>query len=268
MSENKNYTDSQRVSSKETGQISECPTCQSPNQEQISCVPHTVCSDCGLVIGTDADIPTSQGDMSDSGSMESESWNEYYSVTNSTEQQVADALQHIETLGEELYLSTKSRKLIAEVYADAACENATDGRPSIITVAAALCIGSRESESPRPGERVAEVADIDERQLRQTIRTFQEELNRGFTEVSPAMYVSYMCKEGGLSKKVGEEAARLIKRYEASNSQAGTHPAGIAAAAIYCVPEATVTQREIAAVAGITKETVRVRLNELREVTE
>lgn len=46
--------------------------------------------------------------------------------------------------------------------------------------------------------------------------------------------------------------------------QRGVHPAGVAGAAIYLAADGGVTQRGIAEVAGVTKETIRVRVADFR----
>jgi transcription initiation factor TFIIB len=189
-------------------------------------------------------------------------------VSNSTEKQVATTIEHIEQLGKQLYLSEKVRLQVAEVYAEAACDNLTDGRPSLLTAAAALCIGTREAENPRPSERVAKAADLESSRLKHTIRKFQEELDRGFCDLSSASYVPFLCKDLEFNEEIIEQASHLIREYEACNRVSGTHPVGIAAAAIYQVSDGDVTQREMATVAGVSKETIRVRLNDLRGLEE
>jgi transcription initiation factor TFIIIB Brf1 subunit/transcription initiation factor TFIIB len=245
----------------------ECPTCGGKSYENLTGVPQPLCSDCGLVIGTTAEIPQSLEETEDEGRPGTESWTEYYSVTNSTEQQVATAIDHVETIGDQLFLSADTRIQAAEVYADAARDTLTDGRPTVLTVAAAICIGSREATSPRPSERVAQAADIEVQRVKQMIRTFQEELDRGYIDLSPAAYVPYLCEDADLNDTTTQQASNLINGAKMEDLTPGGHPVGVAAAAVYLVAEEEVSQRGIAAVAGVTKETIRVRLNELREMS-
>jgi transcription initiation factor TFIIIB Brf1 subunit/transcription initiation factor TFIIB len=114
---------------------------------------------------------------------------------------------------------------------------------------------------------VAQAADIEVQRVKQMIRTFQEELDRGYIDLSPAAYVPYLCEDADLNDTTTQQASNLINGAKMEDLTPGGHPVGVAAAAVYLVAEEEVSQRGIAAVAGVTKETIRVRLNELREMS-
>jgi len=241
-----------------------CPTCGETKYENIPGISSPVCLECGVVIETKADIPTLSGKTEAKENPVAETWDTFCSITNSTEQQVAAGLKHVETLADAVELPAEARRQAALVFGSAARNNLTDGRTTLLTVAAALCIGSREAGTPRPSELIAEAADLDATRVKRMIRTFQEELDRGYVRLSPSDYVPYLCNEAGLSGEVARQASQLISETKAGRQTSGAHPSGIAAAAIYHTSDGEVTQRDLAAVAGVTKETIRLRLKEIR----
>jgi len=242
-----------------------CPACGDSELQPLSATPHPVCAACGFVTGTGTEIPDpSDDDEVSSGTKES--WTEYYSVSNSTEQQVASAIECLERLGDTLLLSPEARSQAAEVYERAARENLTDGRSTELIVAASICIASRETETPRPSDRVAEAADLSSSNVKGAIRLFQEELNRGYTEVSAGDYVPYLCDDIGFDNRIKDRAITLLEELDELDGHTDYHPAGMAGAAIYLVADGDITQRQIASVAGVTKETIRIRLNDLRRI--
>jgi len=254
------------IAHRETELPQECPECGHISKLELSDIPNSICRDCGYVIGCGVDPPNLEAENDNKDSVDTQSWTEFYSITNSTEKQVAVAFEEIEAVGDELFLSASCREQIAEVYAAASAENVTDGRSTSLVVAAAICIGSREIEEPRPSERVASVMGLKTGKLKQTIRRFQEELDRGYSDLSAAAYVAYLCSDAGLDSEVETQATQLIEAFESQDEPqySSMHPAGIAGAAIYVSAREEVTQRDVATVAGVSKETIRVRANDLK----
>jgi len=243
----------------------ECISCGEPALIEFSEVPSPICSICGFTSGAGAEVPTPP-EQSEETIDEVETWEEYCSISNGTEQNIATAFVHLEELGDKLHLSVEARSQVADVYAAASLENLTDGRSTPVVVAASLCIGSREAKVPRPSEKVAQTAGLDSRTVKRTIRTFQKELNRGFVDASASAYLPYLCNDIDLDSSIEQRASDLISRYESEEGFSGNHPAGIAGAALYVTANDLVTQREIATSAGTSKETIRVRVSDIRGV--
>jgi len=248
--------------------IDRCPQCECLLKFSVLEVPGQICRSCGYVIGTDAAVGSIKELTEEEDTDTDQSWSEFYSITNSTEQQVAAAFEQIESVAEDLYLTPEIREQAANVYGEASRENLTDGRPTTLVVGAAVCIGTREVEQPRPTERVASELDIDSDRLKQMIRQFQAELTRGYVELSPTAYVDYLCQEGDLSTQLQSEAEQLIDSVTESEAFSNTtvHPVGIAGAAIYVVSSGELTQRRIATLTGVSQETIRQRVSDFREV--
>jgi len=248
--------------------IDRCPQCECLLKFSVPAVPDQICRSCGYVIGTEATVGSIEELTEEEDTDTDQSWSEFYSITNSTEKQVAAAFEQIESVAEDLYLTPELREQAANVYGEASRENLTDGRPTTLVVGAAICIGTREVEQPRPTERVASELDTDSDRLKQMIRQFQAELTRGYVELSPTAYVDYLCQEGDLSTQLQSEAEQLIYTVTESEAFSNTtvHPVGIAGAAIYIVSSGELTQRRIATLTGVSQETIRQRVSDFREV--
>jgi len=247
--------------------IDQCPQCESLLKFSAPEVPNQVCRSCGYVIGTEAAAGSLEELTVEEGVPTDQSWSDFYSITNSTEKQVAAALEVVESVADDLYLTPTLREQAANVYAEASQENLTDGRPTTLVVGAAICIGTREVEQPRPAERVASELDVESDRLKQMMRQFQAELSRGYVELSPTTYVAYLCQEADLSDQIKSQAEQLIDTVAetAAFSNTAVHPVGIAGAAIYMVSSGEITQRRIASLTGVSQETVRQRVSDLQE---
>lgn len=252
------------------GKINRCPQCESLLKFSAPEVPNQICRSCGYVIGTEATVGSIE-EITEKEDVETDqSWSEFYAITNSTEKQVAAAFEQIETVADDLYLTSELRNQAADVYAEASRENLTDGRPTTLVVGASICIGTREVEQPRPTERVASELEIDSDRLKQMIRQFQAELTRGYVELSPTAYVGYLCQEADLAEQIKSQAEQLIDTVAESEvfSNTAVHPVGIAGASIYMVSSGEITQRRIATLTGVSQETIRQRVSDFNQVID
>lgn len=246
-----------------------CPDCGSQKLDLTLSVGDAVCEDCGVVI---TDLENAQSPSSGIGNSsddeKSVSWADYYTVTNSTEQQVAYALEHLEALSDELNLTTDTRTRAAEIYAEAAIANVTDGRPTQLVVAAAAVTGGREVGAPRPVRCVATVIDSPEKSLDRAVRILNRELDLTSTICCPEDYLTFLCRELDLGTEVEHVAREQARTVDESRSLVGKNPVGIAGALLYFASDGAVTQRAIAAAAGVTNETIRARLKDCRQLLQ
>lgn len=226
-------------------------------------VPDPTCEVCGVVVTEAVNTETLKKTESEDDSKTT--WSEAYSITNSTEKQVAVALEVVESLATRLNLNTKPREKAAEIYAEAAIENYTDGRSTKTLVAAAIYLAARECSNPRPAACIAEEADVDQRSLRRLIKILRQKTRYGDAIVSPEDYLPYLCEATGGGCTVETDARELLETVQSEVHFAGKSPSAIAAAALYLVSDNPSSQRNLASAAGVTTETIRVRLRELRE---
>lgn len=243
-----------------------CPECQSGTLESLDEV-GSVCRECGYLLD-DQDQPLSQPtpETKTEKKRESISWSDYYTVSGSTEKQVAEAYEELEDIADDFGVSPTIRETAAEIYAEAAIDNITDGRSTRPVVAAAVVLATRCEGEPRPVGWAAESADVDEGSLAHFLRVLLKELGRPITVSHASEYVSFIGREVGIRRQQSERAERLTEMVTSEMNTAGRNPVGFAAAAVYLVTDSKVTMRMVAQTSGITKETVRVRLLESREV--
>ena len=250
------------ASTNNTNTENRCPSCDGDVENRIADIPQPVCSECGFVVG--GEIPPESGTDAGNESSGVNSWTEYYSVSNATEEQVASAFELLEQIGDELLLSTEIKRQTAEVYKSFAIENLTDGRSTRSVLGVSVCLGSRNAGASRPSERVAQALEVDADSLRRLIRVMQRDLDQEYQTASPTSYIPFLCRDQNLGDEIEHEATHLIERYVASGQISGKSPAGIAGAGVYLVAGGALTQRGIADVVGVTKETIRVRVSEIR----
>lgn len=239
-----------------------CPACGSMQIDTVAPVADPVCTECGAVISDEVEHPQILDD-SDDGAGEVLSWRDHYTVTNSTEQRVARALEVLEEIAGQINLERSTRKDAAEIYEEAAISNLTDGRSTDLVVAVAIEMAAREARKPRPSGRIAEAANVRVDSLRRLSRRLMRELERSATVSHPAEFLPYLREELDLNPRHEEEARKILALLN-ETALAGKSPVGFAGAALYLAIDGAITQRKIAQVAGITGETLRVRISEIR----
>jgi transcription initiation factor TFIIB len=228
-----------------------------------------ICENCGIVI-YDWNDPSLAEESIDCGPLNNDqnlSWSEVRPAYNSTEHRFGTAVEHIEDIAEELAISDSVRIKAAEMYVDAALEGITNGRSIPVVAASSLYISSRAAEQPRSLKRIADEAEIDQKQLNKTVRKLSTQiLEAGTTNTitEPEAHLDFLCSDLCLDTEAGKNAESLLQHLRENLTLDGKHPAGIAAAAIYLTAESPPPQRKLAASAGVAVETVRLRLNEFR----
>lgn len=243
-----------------------CPECGSAGLDESGPIDGAICSSCGFVI---EDLDEAREPVEDTTESEDSGepvpWADYHTVSNSTEQQVAEAFELLEEFGDRLSLDPDIREEVAEVFADAAVENVPDGRPMEQTVAAAIVVGARSGGVPRPIARVASAAQIETDALTRVVRDLYQELDQPHRGFEYGDYLPYLCDELGVGEAEADHARGVLKRVADSEQLSGIHPGGVVGAALYLATDGAITQREIALAAGVSTETIRVRLQDCRQ---
>lgn len=250
----------------------ECPKCSSSNLDEDFEDVCAICKECGFVI-RDFDTDSSAGDEPDQsaeteGRDDSPAWSEAYTVTNSTEQQTAEAFAILEEIARPLNLSEQVRRKAATLFSSAAKQNATDGRPTETTVAAAVHVASRAVKEPRPLSRIAEAVERDHFRVGQLARDLRQQLDHEYTGVEPAAYLPFLGGELNYTPEIIAQAEQLLTEAGTAKMANGRSPVGIAGAALYLASDGEHPQREVASIAGVSKETIRVRVKDLRDLSE
>ncbi|WP_158600430.1 hypothetical protein [Haloarcula sp. Atlit-7R] len=191
-------------------------------------------------------------------------WSEYHSVTNSTEHQVACALEYLEELGTKLDVPTETHQYAAEVYAEGAIETLTSGRSTTLFIAACLTVAANECGSPIPASRIAQAAQVNSNSLRRVCRVLRQNLDVGTSPCPPRAYLADLARTLKLNESLIADADAIIDAIP-SYHLSGKHPGAFAGAALYLAADGEVTQREVANATAVTTETIRLRVKECRE---
>jgi len=248
------------------GDQTDCPACGSSDVNSSISGLNPFCTDCGAIVTApiEFDVASDEYEPEDSSS---ESWSDHHRVTNSTEYQVARALEILEELGAELDLSVDTRERAAQIYADGATEALTDGRSTDSFIAACVSVAGDECRSPIPASRIAKAAGVDSDLLRRISRILREELDYGTTPCPPRAYLGNLSQSLGLDEPIITVANEILESVSARRIS-GKHPGAFAGAALYIAADGEVTQRDIAMETGVTTETIRLRVNECRDAID
>ncbi|SDZ92549.1 Transcription initiation factor TFIIIB, Brf1 subunit/Transcription initiation factor TFIIB [Haloplanus vescus] len=247
----------------ENDSLEGCPQCASEAILESEFGLDPVCASCGVVISDDLDESTSDTSTEET-TQTTESWTDYSKVTNSTEKHVVDALLCLEQIGDELGVSSSVRQEAAKLYGDVAIANATDGRPTPAVIGAVLVLASRDGGVPIPIHPVAKAAEIDTKSLKRLVRILPDEIGHETATAVPRDYLTFLRQELNLDGDTVATAHYVLEQVVNTGRVSGANPAGVAAAAVYSASKRDLTQRVVADAAGISVETVRVRLLDCR----
>lgn len=247
-----------------------CPSCDSLALEDSFDPIDAVCSCCGYAIqnlkAPNPDPPPHiEPQPNTSKEEKGESWPEVCTITNSTEQRVASAFETVENLADELELSTGCRKQAAEMLGSAYKNDRIDGRQSECVVGCILYLAARSTGEPRPQSMFAESLPIEEETLDRLSRKLREELDLECYYCPPEDYIPYLARELNCTEQAAERAHQLVETAHETDIIDGKNPAGLAGAALYASESHNLTQRCVADVAGVSRETIRIRIKEFRE---
>lgn len=229
----------------------------------------SVCGECGRVQSEIQSVeeitPSDQHSDSGSGGNQDErtDWTESVEVTDSTDEQLVELLSYIEEVGRELGAGPEGRDRTAEIVTDAWAKRLLVGRSKDVAVGACWYITFRELGEPRPIDVVSEAVDVTSSRINSFRQEATNELDLSFTLVQPPEYLPYLRSQLDLAVAVSETAQTLLEDTSVSGN-----PAGIAAGGLYLAAQnwddESVTLREAAQAARLSKETVWQRVNDLR----
>lgn len=252
------------MSSESTGW--ECPHCGGNQLQNHHEEIPKVCKECGLIADSDisSDI-TKAISLDETKDSQNQSWTETVGITNSTEKQVALALNHLEEIAEALRLPQEIRKTIAEKYGELAVTNFTDGRPREHVVGATVYNVARANGRAIPLARVTEALDTPQTDLHKLARRIHTELELSHSGCKSVDYVDFLCADLEIDQEQKERAIDILELYDNKTDKRGGNPVGTACASLYLSCNQEIPQRVFASAGGLSQETLRVHLKSLRE---
>jgi len=195
-------------------------------------------------------------------------WQHRTRVSNSTERNLALALNELNSLSSKIGLHRNVRETAASIYRRAVNSNLIRGRSVEGVAAAALYAACRKCNVPRTLDEITRASRVSKKEISRTYRFISRELKMKLIPTSPIAYVSRFCSELELRGEVEVKAVEILKEATAKELTSGRGPTGVAAAAIYVASvlcNQRKTQKEIAEVVGVTEVTIRNRYKELTE---
>lgn len=246
-----------------------CPACSSEHIDRSIDEVDGICGSCGFVVGQEHDTVSLDWEIANGEFQrpEEDEWISECRIRNATEKQLMQAIEILEAISDELRLSDQIRHEAVDVYCDAFRGQVTDGRVTACVVAVALCVASRRIGQPIPTSRLIQFENVDEKKYNSSHLTLCDALEVDLQTPSARDYVPYLCQQLELTDDNQESVTTLLDAVADRQSFVGKDPAGIAAAGVYLL-EQEHTQQEVAEAVGLSTETIRLRVQDLREVSD
>jgi len=195
-------------------------------------------------------------------------WQRRVRISDATERNLAVALSGIDRLSSGLGLPRSVRETAAMIYRKAALKNLVRGRSIQGVTAASLYAACRQCHVPRTLDEIGTIAQISRKEIGRNYRYVSRELALKLMPTAPKDYISRFCSELKLSGNVQAKTLEILGHAVNQELTSGRGPTGLAAASLYissvlCGERRT--QREVAAIAGVTEVTIRNRYKELAQ---
>ncbi len=193
-------------------------------------------------------------------------WQARSRIQSSIERNLAQAMNELDRLSDQLNLPRNVKEEAARIYRRAVEKGLVRGRSIESVIAAAIYAACRELKVPRTLDEIAKHTKSSRKDIARCYRLLLKELDIKVQTSDPIDFVPRIAHALGLSGAVMKRAAEILHRARELGVTAGKDPAGLAAAAVYIAALLSGerrTQKEIAHVAGVTEVTVRNRYKEL-----
>lgn len=261
-----------------------CPECKSTHLVNRSeeC---TICLDCGFVISPETaerKIATSHkrqrsqlghcgmaikenGGICDNLVGVLEQWNQV-KIADATERNFALALQYITKTAIDLSVPRVALEKVALVYRRIIEKNLVKGRSMKALAATAVYIGCKQCGVAVTTKRVANVSKISLGKFTRSYRLVAKQINITLQPSGIGVYANDLSSKLQVSQRTTALMEKLVEVLQHLRFLAGKDPTGIACAVLYIssvLNGERKTQREIAAIGGVTEQTLRARCREI-----
>jgi transcription initiation factor TFIIB len=189
-------------------------------------------------------------------------------VHSSVDRNLAQAMAELERLSCKVTLSPSVKEQAAIVYRRALDKGLVRGRSISGIVAASLYAACRRNGAPRSLREISEASLVDAKDVARCYRLLLKELDFHMPISDPLTYVSKIAETNGVSGRTQGVAIAILREARQKRAAAGKDPMGMASAALYiaCLQNnEKITQKDIAAAAGVTEVTVRNRYKALKK---
>jgi transcription initiation factor TFIIB len=174
----------------------------------------------------------------------------------------------LDRLKDKLTISSNVLEKAAYIYRKALERKLVRGRSISSMIAASLYAACRDTETPRTLNDVAEASNVKRKDISRCYRILHQELEFKMPVVDSIQCIAKISSKLKMPEKTKRFAAKILKETQKRKESSGKDPMGLAASALYlaCVINGvSITQREIADVAGVTEVTIRNRYKGLKD---
>jgi len=186
----------------------------------------------------------------------------------SSDRNLRQALNELDRLKDKLAISSITLERAAYIYRKAMDKKLVRGRSISAMIVSSLYAACRETEIPRTLNDVAIASNVKRKDISRCYRLLHQELDLKMPVVDSIQCIAKISSKLKVTEKTKRYAIKILKETQKRQESAGKDPMGLAASALYlsCVKNGmSVTQREIADVAGVTEVTIRNRYKGLKD---
>lgn len=214
----------------------------------------------------DKGMSTKIGESNELNKVTGEKRGQYYrmkrwdSRRDSRQDSLQKGLSIMDRLTYELHLPASVKEEAGRLYEKALEEDLVKGKSREATIAALIYLVARNQDVPRTQKEISGAIKVKERKMNRTYRDLARELDLNIRPADPRNFIPRYRVKLGLSGEAGAHARRLITEAREKGITSGRSPSSVAAAALYIgalLHDESLTQKEVAEVAGITQTTVR-----------
>jgi len=187
-------------------------------------------------------------------------------IADATERNFALALKYITKIAIDLSVPRVVLEKAATVYKRIIEKNLLKGRSMKALAATAVYIGCKQCGVAVTAKRVANVSKISPGKITRSYRLVAKEINITLQPTGFSVYANDLASRLQISERTTALMEKLMEVLQHLRFLAGKDPTGIACAALYIsslLNGERKTQREIAAIGGVTEQTLRVRCREI-----
>jgi transcription initiation factor TFIIB len=193
-------------------------------------------------------------------------WHMRLRIKDSKSQNLLKAMNELQIMSEKLHIAYSIQERAAIIYRKALDEDLIRGRTIVGIVAASLYVACRSTKNPILLNDIIKASTLSRGEVSKAYRLLIDTLEIKIPIHDPLDYVSRITEKLYVSGEVQGIAVRLLHEAKRKRLTLGKDPLGIVATLVYIacqLKSVNVTQKEIAAVAGISVMTIRNRKREL-----
>jgi transcription initiation factor TFIIB len=195
-------------------------------------------------------------------------WHMRLRIKDSRSQNLLKAMSKLQIISEKLHIAHSVQERAAIIYRKALDEDLIRGRTIVAVVAASLYVACRSTKNPTLLNDIAKAGMLSRGEVSKAYRLLIGTLEIKIPTQDPLDYISKFTERLYVSGEVQGIAVRLLHAAKRKRLTVGKDPLGIVATLVYIacqLKSVNVTQKEIAAVSGISVMTIRNRKRELTQ---